>query len=110
MNAKALRWGLLSTARINQALIPAIRGARGNSLEAVASRSQNAAEVFAREWSIPRAHGSYADLLADNTIIAALDARAAAACREHGWEVNPANIGAMVERATLWHGRRLCKS
>ena len=49
-------------------MIPAIRGARGNRLEAVASRSQDAAEAFAREWNIPRTYGSYADLLGDPDI------------------------------------------
>lgn len=41
----------------------------------------------------------YRDLLTDNAVIAELDRQAAAACEAHGWDVNPANIGAMVERA-----------
>lgn len=40
----------------------------------------------------------YADLLRDPAIIAALDQRAAAACIDNGWDVNPANVGAMVDR------------
>ena len=68
MNDKSLRWGLLSTARINNALIPAIRGAGGNQLEAVASRSQETAEAYAREWNIPRTFGSYETLLSDPDI------------------------------------------
>lgn len=61
----SLRWGLLSTARINRRLIPAIRAARRAELVAVASRSQSRADAYASEWGIPRSHGSYQALLGD---------------------------------------------
>ncbi len=60
-----LRWGLLSTARINHRLIPAIRAARRAELVAVASRDRARAEAYARQWGIPRAWGSYEALLTD---------------------------------------------
>jgi xylose dehydrogenase (NAD/NADP) len=60
-----LRWGLLSTAPINGHLIPALRAAGRAELLAVASRSQDTATAYAAEWHIPRAYGSYKDLLAD---------------------------------------------
>ncbi len=60
-----LRWGLLSTARINRALIPPLRTSARNKLVAVASRTPATAEAYAKEWRIPRAHGSYEALLAD---------------------------------------------
>jgi predicted dehydrogenase len=60
-----LRWGLLSTARINRAVIPAIRGSSRSELTAVASRTLDRARDYAREWSIPRALGSYDALVAD---------------------------------------------
>jgi len=60
-----LKWGLLSTARINHRLIPAIRATDRAELTAVASRSQERAEAYAAEWDIPRAHGSYQSLLDD---------------------------------------------
>ncbi|OGO27053.1 MAG: hypothetical protein A2W33_03305 [Chloroflexi bacterium RBG_16_52_11] len=63
-----LRWGLLSTARINHALIPPLNASKRTRLLAVASRSQSAAAAYAREWNIPRAHGSYEALLADPEI------------------------------------------
>jgi predicted dehydrogenase len=63
-----LNWGLLSTARINHRLIPAIRGADRAKLTAVASRSQGRAEAYAAEWEIPRAYGSYQALLDDPDI------------------------------------------
>ncbi len=68
MADKILRWGLLSTARINKALIPPLRASKRNKLVAVASRSQSSAETYAREWKIPRALGSYDDLLGDPEI------------------------------------------
>jgi xylose dehydrogenase (NAD/NADP) len=61
----ALRWGLLSTARINHHLIPAIRAAERAELVAVASRNQSRAEAYAAEWGIPHAYGSYQALLDD---------------------------------------------
>jgi D-xylose 1-dehydrogenase (NADP+, D-xylono-1,5-lactone-forming) len=65
---KVLNWGLLSTARINRALIPPLRASKRNQLLAVGSRSQESADGNAREWKIPRAHGSYEALLADPEI------------------------------------------
>jgi predicted dehydrogenase len=60
-----LRWGLLSTARINRLLIPAIRGGARSELTTVASRQLDRAQSYAAEWRIPRALGSYEALLAD---------------------------------------------
>jgi D-xylose 1-dehydrogenase (NADP+, D-xylono-1,5-lactone-forming) len=66
--AEKLRWGLLSTAHINRALIPPLRLSKRNTLLAVASRSQEKADTYAREKKIKRAYGSYAALLADPEI------------------------------------------
>jgi predicted dehydrogenase len=60
-----LRWGLLSTAQINNALIEPIRRASRSELVAVASRSQAKAEAYAQTNNIPKAYGSYEALLAD---------------------------------------------
>jgi len=65
---KILNWGLLSTANINRALITPLRASKRNHLLAVASRSQESADVYARERKIPRAHGSYEALLSDPEI------------------------------------------
>ena len=65
---KILNWGLLSTAKINRALIKPLRASKRTRLLAVASRSISSAESYAREWNIPRAHGSYEALLADPEI------------------------------------------
>jgi xylose dehydrogenase (NAD/NADP) len=63
-----LRWGLLSTARINRAVIAPIRISKKSELLAVASRSQERASEYAATWGIPRFHSSYEDLLADPDI------------------------------------------
>jgi xylose dehydrogenase (NAD/NADP) len=60
-----LRWGLLSTARINRRLIPAVHSAARAELVAVASRTHASADAYAAEWGIPRAYGSYQALLDD---------------------------------------------
>jgi xylose dehydrogenase (NAD/NADP) len=63
-----LRWGILSTARINRNIIPALKASSRNSLAAVASRDLSKAEAYAREWNIPRAFGTYEALLASPDI------------------------------------------
>jgi predicted dehydrogenase len=68
MTTNILNWGLLSTARINRALIPPLGASKRNQLEAVASRTKDSADNYAREWKIPRAYGSYEELLADPEI------------------------------------------
>ena len=65
MSKQNLSWGLISTARINRRVIPAIRASRRAELLAVASRSLERARSYAAEWDIPRAHGSYQELLDD---------------------------------------------
>ena len=60
-----LKWGLLSTARINRRLIPAIRSAGRAELVGVASRGLERAEAYAVEWGLPRAYGGYQALLDD---------------------------------------------
>ena len=68
MTNKVLNWGLLSTARINRALITPLRASKRNQLLAVASRTQDSADKYAHEWKISHAHGSYEALLADPDI------------------------------------------
>jgi predicted dehydrogenase len=57
-----MRWGLLSTANINDALLDS---GTDQEFAAVASRDRARAEAYAAEKGIARAHGSYEDLLAD---------------------------------------------
>jgi predicted dehydrogenase len=58
-----VRWGLLSTARINRHIIPAIRSSPKGEIVAVASRDAARAQRYADEWEIPNAFGSYEEML-----------------------------------------------
>jgi len=62
------RWGILSTARINRAVIPALRASSESELVAVASRDAARGKAFAGEHDIPRAFGSYEELVAADEI------------------------------------------
>jgi D-xylose 1-dehydrogenase (NADP+, D-xylono-1,5-lactone-forming) len=64
ISAPTLRWGLLSTARINDAVLGA-DPARPERWAAVGSRDAAKARAYAEEKGIARAHGSYEALLAD---------------------------------------------
>jgi len=60
-----MRWGLLSTANINGAILEGARGTSEATVVAVASRDRSRAERYAGEHGIERAHGSYEALLED---------------------------------------------
>ena len=64
----AVKWGIVSTADINRKVIPGAHASAKVDLVAVASRDRAGAEAYAREWEIPRAYGSYEELLADAEI------------------------------------------
>ena len=59
MSQRPFRWGLLSTARINRAIIPPLRASARHALVAVASRDPARGAAYAREWEIPRVYDSY---------------------------------------------------
>lgn len=61
----SLKWGLISTARINRAIIDPLRKSARNELLAVASRSRDKAQAYASEWDIPQSYGSYQAMLDD---------------------------------------------
>jgi D-xylose 1-dehydrogenase (NADP+, D-xylono-1,5-lactone-forming) len=64
----ATRWGILSTARINMAVLEGARKSDAVEVVAVASRDGARAEEYAREHGIARAHGSYEALLEDDGV------------------------------------------
>lgn len=68
MEKDFVRWGLLSTARISNRLIPAIRESDRSILLAISSRNQSAADDFARTFGIPRSYGTYEAMLGDPEI------------------------------------------
>lgn len=66
--ASKIRWGILSTANINKALLNPIRQAERSELVAVASRDAAKARAYADAQGIPTAYDSYEALLADPNI------------------------------------------
>lgn len=92
--AKKVRWGLLSTANINKALIGPLQQAERSELVAVASRDSAKASAYAKEHGIPKAHGSYEALLADPEIDAIYNPLPNLLHRE--WTVKAADAGKHV--------------
>ena len=66
--AAPVGWGILSTADINRLVIPGAHASDKVELLGVASRELPRAEEYAARWRIPRAYGSYDELLADPEI------------------------------------------
>ena len=66
--AAKLSWGILATGHIAGVFARGIAASQSGQLVAVASRDQATADRFARELGVPRAHGSYAALLADRAV------------------------------------------
>lgn len=63
-----LRWGILSTANIGRTFIRAVGLTPSSCVQAVASREYTRAFEFAKENGIPRAFGSYEEMLASGEI------------------------------------------
>jgi predicted dehydrogenase len=67
--SKKVNWGVLSTAKIaREHVIPAMQAGDVTNVLAVASREKDRANALARQLGIPKAYGSYEDLLADPEI------------------------------------------
>jgi predicted dehydrogenase len=64
-----VRWGILGVSMFaTRRMVPAMQRGRDLTVAAIASRSKDKAEKAARDLNIPRAHGSYEELLADPEI------------------------------------------
>jgi predicted dehydrogenase len=62
-------WGILSTAKIGlEKVIPAMQSGEHSNVVAIASRNFEGAQKAAQELGIPKAYGSYEELLADDQI------------------------------------------
>ena len=62
-----VRWGVIGTGGIARTFVGDCTAA-GVVFTAVGSRTQESADAFAAEHGIPRAHGSYEDLVADDEV------------------------------------------
>ena len=64
-----VRWGILSTASIGvRKVIPGMQNGEWSEVTAIASRDLKKAETVAKTLGIPKAYGSYEELLADPQI------------------------------------------
>ncbi len=64
-----IKWGVLSTARIGiEKVIPAMQQGKFSRIEAIASRNYSKAKKAAKKLKIPKAYGSYEELLEDTDI------------------------------------------
>jgi predicted dehydrogenase len=67
MSAK-IKWGLLATGAIAKAFARGLPASETGELLAVASRSEEKAEAFGKEFGAKRCYGSYEELLADKDV------------------------------------------
>lgn len=65
---KKIKWGIIGPGRIAQQFAHDMPLANYAECVAVASRTLSRAEEFAQQYNIPKAYGSYAELLDDETI------------------------------------------
>ena len=66
---KKLNWGILSTAKIGiEKVIPAMQQGKLSEIVAIASRTHESAREAAKNLKIPKAYGSYQELLDDTSI------------------------------------------
>ena len=64
----AVKWGILSTARINRPRLVPARDCHELDLLGGMGRRNDGTDAYASEWEIPRAYGSYEALLADDEL------------------------------------------
>ena len=112
--APRLRWGIAATGSIAASMCDALRTLPDADVVAVGSRTQDSADAFADRFGIPRAHGTYETLWADDEVdivyvasphshhhamtIAALDAGRHVLC-EKAFAVNAGQAREMVDAA-----------
>ena len=60
-----VRWGVLGTANFGRTILPAMQRCQFAEVHAVASRSLESAKAYAKELAIPKAYGSYEEILRD---------------------------------------------
>ena len=65
---KVLNWGIISTGRIAGAFAAGLKHSETGKPVAVASRDKDKAQEFAAKYNVPKAYGSYEELLADDSV------------------------------------------
>lgn len=64
-DAPAIRWGIIAPGGIARKFATDVPGHTASTVDAVGSRDLGRARAFAAEFDVPRAYGSYAELVAD---------------------------------------------
>lgn len=68
MSKASIRWGILGTGAIAQAFAQGLKALPDAQLAAIGSRSLKTAQQFAAALDVPKAYGSYEDLVSDPDI------------------------------------------
>lgn len=63
-----INWGIIAAGGIAKSFAKALPHSKTGTLLGIASRSQEKADAFAKEFNVPRAYGSYEAILADKDI------------------------------------------
>lgn len=66
--SRNLYWGIIGPGRIAHKFAQAVKGMEGQVLQAVGSRNQQRAEVFAHQYHIPNVYGSYSEVVKDPSV------------------------------------------
>jgi D-xylose 1-dehydrogenase (NADP+, D-xylono-1,5-lactone-forming) len=66
--SSTVRWGILSTANIGRAFVRGVGLSKNSCLHAIASRGYDRAAEWAKEHGIPRAFGSYEEMLVSGEV------------------------------------------
>jgi predicted dehydrogenase len=98
-DAPAIRWGVLAPGGIAHAFADAIAVGTASSVVAVGSRSRERAQDFADEFAIPRAYGSYDELVSDAEVDAVYVASPHSEHRDHALLAIRAGKPVLVEKA-----------
>lgn len=96
--ASPIRWGILATGGIAHAFTKDLLGA-GLTVAAVGSRRPESASTFAAEYGIPRAHGSYEELVADPDVDIVYVASPHSHHRDHAILALEAGKHVLIEKA-----------
>ncbi len=99
MDAPPVRWGVLGPGGIATTFAEAVHHGTRSTVVAVGSRSAERAAAFAERHGVPRAHGSYEDLVADPDVDAVYVASPHSEHRDHALLALRAGKPVLVEKA-----------
>lgn len=99
MQAPPIRWGVLAPGGIANRFAEAVHEGTRSRVVAVGSRSLERAQDFAARHGVERAHGSYADLVADDGVDAVYVASPHSEHHEHALLALRAGRPVLVEKA-----------